>query len=240
MSKLLLNIRAAVALSLALGTALALPRQARADAGSQDALRQVFEDHWQQNLWGDESSRSGPGSRVDGTRNAQAAISRIIGQYGVRSVVDAACGDFGWMSLVDMGAASYTGVDIVPGLIEHHQARYASASPARSFQVGSIVDDELPHGDLVVARDVIGHLSLEHGMAAVDNIRRSGARWLLTTTFPGWGNMDMHDGGWRPVNLSVAPFNLGEPVELIREGGHEAGGVWDAKSLALYDLGVRP
>ena len=89
----------------------------------------------------------------------------------------------------------------------------------------------------VLCRDCLVHLSFAHIERAVDNLRRSGATWLVTTTFTGWQtNSDCDDGDWRALNLCRPPFGWPAPAALIDEHCDEAGGGWRDKSLGVWPL----
>lgn len=73
--------------------------------------------------------------------------------------------------------------------------------------VADITVNPLPTADLILCRDCLVHLSFAHIDAALANFRASGARWLLTTTFPMIEeNVDCEDGDWRALNLTLPPF----------------------------------
>jgi hypothetical protein len=81
------------------------------------------------------------------------------------------------------------------------------------------------------------HLSFANIARAVANFARSGAVWLIATTFPDWqDNVDCEDGDWRALNFERAPFHWGPPVELLNENCLEAGGGWRDKSLGAWRL----
>jgi hypothetical protein len=85
------------------------------------------------------------------------------------------------------------------------------------------------------------HLSFAHIASAIANFRRSGAIWLVTTTFPEWQtNRDCEDGDWRALNFERPPFRWGTPVELINEDCREADGGWRDKSLGVWRLADLP
>jgi hypothetical protein len=42
--------------------------------------------------------------------------------------------------------------------------------------------------------------------------------------------------GWRPLNLEIAPFNLGKPIALINEDSKERRGKYSDKSLGLWKI----
>jgi len=53
---------------------------------------------------------------------------------------------------------------------------------------------------------------------ALANMKHSGSRYLLATTFVDrQHNADILTGGWRPLNLSAPPFCLPPPVRVINE-----------------------
>ena len=100
----------------------------------------------------------------------------------------------------------------------------------------------LPAADVVLCRDCLVHLSLANIARVLDNVRRSGAAFLLTTTFTDHDvNEDIDDGDWRVINLERPPFNLPPPMAVIVEGCIEGAGDYADKSLGLWrveDLGI--
>jgi len=100
--------------------------------------------------------------------------------------------------------------------------------------------DPLPHADLILCRDGLVHLSFADIRAALRNFRRSGARWLLATTFIAHEhNDDIRTGGWRMLNLERLPFHLPPPATLIDERRPMPDGSDSGKRLGLWELGVQ-
>ena len=65
----------------------------------------------------------------------------------------------------------------------------------------------LPAADAVLCRDCLVHFSLADVWAALGNIRDSGARYLIATTFSDRTyNDDAHTGCWRTLNMEAPPF----------------------------------
>jgi hypothetical protein len=192
------------------------------------------------NAWGSAHSVSGEGSELAQTAWLQKELPRIFAQYEVKSFLDAPCGDFHWMSGVDLSGIAYHGVDIVPSLIDRTQARYGSG--ARQFVCRNIIADDLPRADLILSRDCLVHLPLADVWRALANFRRTGATYLLTTTFPRHTktNWDIAVGDWRPLNLQEAPFHFPEPLEWIDEHCTQGDGEFSDKSLALWRLSDLP
>jgi len=96
----------------------------------------------------------------------------------------------------------------------------------------------LPQIDAVLCRDCLVHLSFTDAHAALANVARSGAKWLLTTSFSSIKrNDDIVTGQWRPLNLMLPPFNLPKPAKRIAENCTETEftdkllGVWPIADL---------
>jgi methyltransferase family protein len=199
-------------------------------------LSQRFQRIHDTNLWGAPESTSGLGSELDATAVLRAELPRLFKQLGVTSLLDAPCGDAGWINRVELGVR-YAGIDIVPSLIETLEARAAAGEIRGEYHLADITADPLPRCDAILCRDCLVHLSFANIERAVANFRRSGAVWLIATTFPEWRtNADCEDGDWRALNFERAPFDWGPPLELLNENCLEAGGGWRDKSLGVWRL----
>jgi hypothetical protein len=199
-------------------------------------LRQRFERIHDSNLWGAAESTSGLGSEMDATAALRAELPRLLARLGIASLLDAPCGDANWINAACLDVR-VIGVDIVPSLVERLQARAAAGNISGDYRLADITRDPLPACDAILCRDCLVHLSFANIERAVANFRRSGAVWLIATTFPDWQvNRDCEDGDWRALNLERAPFNWGTPVELLNENCTEAGGGWRDKSLGVWRL----
>lgn len=199
----------------------------------------VFTDIFATNYWGSDTSRSGQGSDDEQTRIIRESLPGLFRTLGARLVLDIPCGDFHWMQAVDLSGVQYTGADIVRPLIERNQAQYGG--PHRSFVHLNLITDPLPAVDVIFTRDCLVHLSYADGQAALANIARSGATWLVTTTFPGRDrNRDIPTGDWRAINLERAPYGFPAPAHLITEGCTEASGAFADKALGAWRIADLP
>jgi hypothetical protein len=199
-----------------------------------------FERIVQTNLWGAATSASGIGSETAATAAVREALPNLLQRLGVRSLLDTPCGDAGWIAdcIQDV---DYTGVDIVSSLIAANVLRAQRGEIAGRFLTANITRDVLPGADLILCRDCLVHLSFDNIHRVVARFRASGARWLLTTTFPEFEvNSDCEDGDWRALNMQCAPFNWPTPVELINERCTEGDGGWRDKSLGLWRFADLP
>ena len=215
-------------------------RQVRTVVGSVPrSTRHVFTDIWRRRAWGSAESVSGEGSTLAQTDRLRAAIPELLRRRGVRTLLDAPCGDFHWMKemhLEDGVIERYVGVDVVREIVEENRARHGVLR-RREFLSLDIARDPLPRADLVLCRDCLVHLPLSTGVRVVENMRRSGARWLLATTYPNLlvANSNIRVGRWRPLDLTLPPYSLPPPEEMILEGCTE---IHDhpEKSLGLFRL----
>ncbi|WP_039795936.1 class I SAM-dependent methyltransferase [Amycolatopsis alba] len=199
--------------------------------GTQDRFTYIFRSR----LWAS-SSVSGPGSEAVQTRELREQLPILFERFGVRTLLDLPCGDFGWLSEVDLDLDRYIGADIVTDLVESNAARFRD-DPVREFRTLDLTGDPLPSADLVLCRDCLVHLSFADIERALRNLRRSGSRYLLTTTFTELGtNADIVTGDWRPLNLCREPFGFPEPLAVLVEGCTEEGGAYADKSLGLWEI----
>ncbi|MAE67975.1 MAG: hypothetical protein CMJ18_27290 [Phycisphaeraceae bacterium] len=205
------------------------------DRGDTREIERIFTGIYERNLWGSTESDSGTGSELERTRAIAEALPDLLRELRVTSMLDIPCGDFHWMSRVDLDAVRYIGADIVRTLIDENR-RFADER--RSFVHLDLTCDPLPAADLVFCRDCFVHLCDRDVLRALDNIRRSGATWLLTTTFTRRRrNVDIKTGGWRTLNLTRPPFDLPPPLRLIDERCTEGGGQFVDKSVGLWKVG---
>lgn len=197
---------------------------------------EIFSEYFASNKWGDDESVSGKGSNLASTARLRTILPQILRDLGARSLLDVPCGDFHWMAHVDLDGIAYTGGDIVPALIERNRARHSRDGV--TFQVIDLIAGPVPRADVIFCRDCLVHLSNAHVLAALANIRRSGATWLLTTTFPESGtNADIATGQWRPVDLTKPPFSLPAPQQMFRETYSGEKGQQADKMLGLWRIG---
>jgi hypothetical protein len=214
-----------------------LPIRRRTSTSSQ---KTTFTGIFSTNVWGDPESVSGPGSSQARGRDFQDDLIALFDRWHVRSMLDAPCGDFNWMRhvLADR-QLSYTGVDIVEELIERN--KHLHSSPNQAFTCADMTRAHFPTVDLILCRDGLVHLSFADAIAAIQNFRRSGSQYLLTTTFVDRSsNCDVATGGWRVLNMEAEPFCFPAPLELVDERCTHTGGVYRDKRLGLWRLDSIP
>lgn len=198
-------------------------------------IMQVFSDIYETNGWKNNESVSGHGSTLEATKEIREALPGLIKRLQIQTLVDIPCGDMNWMSDVVLDKVSYFGADIVPEIIERNRSNYGSLDGI-FFYVMDITSDPMLPADLILCRDLLGHFSNADVRKALNNIKNSGAKYLLATTFPEHETSgDINTGEWRPINLASL-FGMPDPIELINENCTAGGGKFSDKSLGLWRL----
>ncbi|MES2622335.1 MAG: methyltransferase domain-containing protein [Bacteroidota bacterium] len=199
---------------------------------------EVFSEIYKGRYWGDDESVSGVGSSKSETENISLRLPELLSEYRLKSMLDIPCGDFYWMKDVNRSNVNYIGADIVQELADENNRKYQK--PGIQFTKLDITIDLLPEVDLIFCRDCLVHLAEDKVFAAITNIKKSGSKYLLTTTHTerSW-NREIITGDWRPLNLEAAPFNFPKPIYSIpdsklKETKDKVMALWRIKDLPTY------
>jgi len=199
---------------------------------------------------------SGEGATLPWTQETLATLHSVISQLkkllGVERVrlLDVPCGDMAWMSrfLQTRDDVDYTGVDIVPDIIRHHQQKFAS-SGWRFFE-WDVVRDGLDFSnasfDLILCRTLLQHLYSADVLRALAHFSTAAGKYrqrvfLLTTSFSRHTEnaeleiTDDNPGRYRKLNLELPPISLVPPLCLVRDGPPDAREAW-MLFLGLWEL----
>jgi len=204
--------------------------------------QRVFTKIYQQDLFNTRSSndynvsKSGSGSDLEQTKELIEKLPVLFQKYKIQSILDLPCGDFFWMQKVDLTGIQYTGGDIVADVVKSNNTKYASDSI--SFREIDIINDDLRKVDLILCRDLLVHLKNQQIIAALKNIKSSGSKYLLTTSFKNTTHNQDNGviGFWRTINLELEPFNWKDPIDEIFENCTEGNGKYNDKYLLLYQI----
>jgi len=202
-------------------------------------MEHVFAETHRSNSWGSDESVSGPGSTQQRGASFRDDLVAALHDLGARVLLDAPCDDFNWIGPVADAVDQYLGVDVVPEIIAENLRRHSR--PHRQFLRLDLTRDPLPPADVVLCRDGLVHFRTADIWRALANLRRSGARYLITTTFIGdRENEEVVTGGWRPLNLERPPFCFPSPQRLIDERCWHTGGIYADKRLGVWGMGDLP
>jgi hypothetical protein len=214
---------------------LRLKEWARSVRGGPRYLEGIFAEIYHGNLWGEPESVSGPGSSLAETAAIRRELPGLLAELGVRTLLDAPCGDCRWIFEMPLNLDLYVGADVVPALVESNAARLGG--PGREFRRLDITRDPLLRTDAILCRDCLIHFSYRFIQMSLDNFRRSGARWLVSTTYSGLPtNHDILSGQWRPIDLELPPFGLPPAARRIVEKEYDEGGRRLVRSLGVWSL----
>jgi SAM-dependent methyltransferase len=145
---------------------------------------ETFRNIYRTKAWGDNGTRfcSGAGSGGPASEQYCAFVTKFIRDHQVQSVVDLGCGDFAvGKHIVEASGVRYTGIDVVPELIEHHKSTVHD--PRVNFRCADITNEALPAADLCLVRQVLQHLSNDEIMKVLTNLR-SFSRVLISEDVP--------------------------------------------------------
>jgi hypothetical protein len=165
----------------------------------------IFEHIYRNDLW---HGGSGPGSLPGVNRPYVRFVQSFLRTNQIRTVVDLGCGDWQFSRGIDWGDARYLGLDVVPHVLERNRQRYGR--PNVEFNVSPADAGDVPGADLLIIKDVFQHLSNESVRGYVKVFPKF--KYVLVTNCIEKSkhlmNTDIADGGFRPVDLRLAPFAL--------------------------------
>jgi hypothetical protein len=197
--------------------------------------KEIFTSIKVNNSWGNSESVSGPGSAIRQSETLIVELSKLIKEKYIKTFLDIPCGDFNWMCKVDFSDINYIGGDIVDEIIKENIKKYETIN--KKFITIDIIKDSLPKSDIIFVRDCFVHLSYKNIFEAFENIKKSGSKYLLTTTFTARNkNYDIVTGDWRPLNLQIEPFKFPKPENIIIENCTEGEGRYKDKSVGIWDI----
>jgi hypothetical protein len=211
----------------------------------QDRIR-TFEEISDKGTWGkpegspdgDQDTVSGGGSFISVTEEARACITSWIQKYNIRSLLDAPCGDALWQGLISGIEGKYTGADISTPSLVRAIARKRNQNAKMRFRWMDVVSENIDgrEYDAVMYRDFIQHLSVRHGVRAIENAKAGGVKYLIASTFP-FVTQNIAQDQLAPSyknNLRIAPFNLPESLEDCNN--HVLESPSDGSRLQLFQL----
>lgn len=204
---------------------------------------ELFTYAYETNAWMSNETRSGLGSSLENTTCIRKELPAILERFEIKTVLDAGCGDFNWFKEMPVILEHYYGIDIVRELIEKNRELYGDNT--HTFLHGSVTDASLPQVDAIVCRCVLTLLFFDDVKRALQNFKKSGAKYLIMSHFPRRsGNPDLNSTlrpilWMHPINFEIEPFNFPQPLVLINEG-LKGSPILEDKHLAVWALDDLP
>ena len=179
-------------------------------------------------------SLSGRGSELESTQSIRDRLPALLTSLGTQDLLDVGCGDFTWLRGVQL-PCDYLGLDIVPCVIEQNSRTYGSSRV--QFTCCNAVSEHLPPGDTVLCREVLFHLCFRDGLRLLNNIKQSGARFLIATNDAELcSNADILSGDYRMLNLRRRPFTFPAPILSIPDNyvePYRVLSVWELANITV-------
>lgn len=198
-------------------------------------VKEVFTEIEKENVWIEEETKSGIGSSILQTKKIVEQIPKVLSDLNIKSIFDIPCGDFNWFQKIDLTGKVYCGGDIVEKIITHNNSKYKKDNI--NFIVFNLLEEIPTNYDLIFCRDCLVHFSYADIEKALYNIKKSGSKYFITTTFPEEeSNENIITGGWRPIDLTKEPFNFPQPIMIINEDCTEMDGRFSDKSLGVWEI----
>jgi len=178
----------------------------------------IFNKIYEKQMWGI-GSGSGSSEKNSGPYR-QFLQSFIDKRPDIKTIVDFGCGDWQIMSLINLPSSiHYIGLDIVPSIISNNNTKFATEKI--NFL---LIQDEaaLPEGDLLIVKDVLQHWPNKVVEAFYNKIKDKYKYILITNCYQDnrfQTNQDIPIGGFRPLDLTKAPFNKKELILLLEYQG---------------------
>ena len=195
----------------------------------EDRFSKIYED----GVWyANKESASGSGSTLEVTKHVRTFLPELVEKYKVETLVDIGCGDYNWMKEVPLGC-KYIGTDIVKSVVEENIEKYQNKEI--NFLHSNAIEEKIPEGEIILCRDVLFHLSFEDGKKIIENIKKSKAKYLVTTSHKEMRvNEDIYTGNFRKICLEIEPYNFPNPIDELYESDAFPDrflGVWDIDSF---------
>lgn len=168
-------------------------------------MQAAFEKVYATNEWG---KGSGEGSAPKHTRGYVQFLQQFLKDNQIKSVVDMGCGDWQFSRFIDWSGIDYHGVDLVQSVIEANQRQFARPNVKFTRYDGDF--SQLPAADLLIAKDVLQHLSHENIVKFLPSMDRY-PRCLITNCVNPHGptvNRDINDGEFRYLDLRLDPYRV--------------------------------
>lgn len=157
-------------------------------------------------------------------------LNMLLQGFAIQSIADIPCTD---QECLDRGAIAvpkYFGITKDWDEAGALQARLGSADS--TFMAFDVTVDVLPRVDLILCWEYLCSLSTREIKAALWQLKKSGATFLLMRHYPDIReNPEKESGVFAPINWKIPPYNFPEPMIHIMENGEHG-----TESLALWNL----
>ena len=179
------------------------------------SVETTFSELYKHGVWG-KNGFSNSGSQIEFTKIYIDFLQKFMKKHHIASVVDVGCGDWQSFRYIDWAGVEYFGYDVVKFVIERNQRLFAE--PSITFIYADAIETDLPKADLLICKDVLQHLSNDKVMKLLTQLDKFKYCLITNDVYPASlssNNYDIACGGYRPIDLTVSPFNLSAEKVLV-------------------------
>ena len=190
-----------------------------------------FNKIYKNKYWGDnKNTLSGSGSTLEANIYRNIFLSKFINNNKIKKVYDI-CGDCNWQNqfvkLVKDKNFEYFGFDVsavalLRAKIKNYNIPNMSFSNKPIDLCNTILDCNDKLNSLVLIKEVIQHLPLNLGIKMLQNIKKSGIKYIAITNhdqelFNVNENYNVNIGDFYPNNMFLKPFNFKNPLADVKD-----------------------
>ncbi|MBW0365445.1 hypothetical protein [Ensifer adhaerens] len=157
-------------------------------------LERRFSEVFEKNIWRDDESFSGPGSRRGSisVNVALEALEKEVAEHRIHSISGIPCGDINWMPDIMPRRRGLRYFDIVQSIVNVNRERH----PDLDFRVLDVTSEPPPRSGLIFCKDLVSHLTYADVLRLLANMKKSKSQYLLLSSNSGHHNEELHGGSW--------------------------------------------
>lgn len=144
----------------------------------------------------------GAGSTMRETKKQREWIPKIIERYNIKSIADIGAGDLNWIKHTDLSGVEYQAYDLVP------------RDP--SVVKFDLLQEIPPKVDLIMCLWVLNHFPYDHCQKAIENLKASGAKYLMMTDRPRYHKDQPPEIHMEPLEKIILSGTKQDSIMLIK------------------------
>lgn len=145
----------------------------------------------------------GAGSTLAATKEQSIWIPKMIRKYKIKTIADIGAGDLNWIKHIKMPKSwDYKAYDLVPRHPDVIQFDLLREVP--------------PQVDLLMVLWVLNHFEYDHCLMALQNIKASGAKYLMMTHRPIWAHEQPPEIKMEALEVLILNEHKQDQIRLIR------------------------
>jgi len=167
-------------------------------------------------------------------------IYKLLKKYKVKSIANIPCSKTNaWMPEVlgrlemEDNEYKYYCLETSGAVMDETREKYHHLSGDLEFNVVNPERDNLPNVDVFITWDLATDMRPRRGWAMFKNVKNSGSKYLVTTSYPTFLNTPGLVGTVGKVNLRKAPYTFREPIKTVTRISSVED---EAKNLLFYNL----